>query len=168
MSASRILGIDPGLRNTGYAVIESNPGAPGGPSLCEAGVLRGGTGKLEARLLALHVGLLEVIDQFRPAAMAVEQLYAHYKHPRTAIIMGHARGTMLLAAALRAIPTHSYSATQIKKLISGAGRAGKDQIQRTVARELGLAQPPEPPDVADALAVALCHYYYRMRPGIEG
>ncbi|HMO37047.1 MAG TPA: crossover junction endodeoxyribonuclease RuvC, partial [Gemmatales bacterium] len=102
----------------------------------------------------LHQGLLEVIDQYHPRAMAVEQLYAHYKHPRTAIIMGHARGAMLLAASLRDLPTYSYSATQVKKLITGAGRASKEQMQLTVAQEMGLASPPEPSDVADALAVA--------------
>lgn len=157
---TRLLGIDPGLRITGYAVIDVTRQ---GPQLCEAGVLRGGEGPLESRLLALHQGLLEVIDQYHPKAMAVEQLYAHYKHPRTAIIMGHARGVIFLAASLRDIPTFSYSATQVKKLISGAGRASKEQIQRTVAQEMGLAAPPEPPDVADALAVALCHYYATLR-----
>lgn len=157
---TRILGIDPGLRLTGYAVLEIQPRAP---ALCEAGVLRGGEGSLDDRLLTLHQGLVELIDQYQPAAMAVEQLYAHYKHPRTAIIMGHARGVMLLAAGLRHVKTFSYSATQIKKLISGTGRAGKDQVQRTVAQELGLAEPPEPSDVADAIAVALCHHYARLR-----
>ena len=156
----RLLGIDPGLRITGYAVIDVSPQ---GPLLCEAGVLRGGEGPLETRLLALHQGLLEVIDLYHPKAMAVEQLYAHYKHPRTAIIMGHARGVIFLAASLRKIPTYSYSATQVKKLITGAGRASKEQIQHTVAREMGLAAPPEPPDVADALAIALCHYYSTLR-----
>ena len=157
---TRILGIDPGLGITGYAVIEVR--APG-PVLCEAGVLRGGAGALETRLRTLHEGLLEIIDQYHPAAMAIEQLYAHYQHPRTAIIMGHARGVMLLAAGLRNVACHSYSATRIKKLIAGAGRASKEQIQRTIAQEMGLAQPPEPPDVADALAVALCHYYATLR-----
>ncbi len=160
MANPRILGIDPGLGITGYAVIEARAG---GPALCEAGVLRGGEGTLEIRLRALHESLLEVIDQYRPASMAVEQLYAHYKHPRTAIIMGHARGVILLAASLRNVATTSYSATKIKKLITGAGRASKEQIQHTVAQEMGLSQPPEPPDVADALAVALCHYYATLR-----
>jgi crossover junction endodeoxyribonuclease RuvC len=160
----RLLGIDPGLRITGYAVIGVTRH---GPELVEAGVLRGGDGPLELRLKTLHQSLLEVIDQYHPKAMAVEQLYAHYKHPRTAIIMGHARGAMLLAASLRDIPTFSYSATQVKKLISGAGRASKEQMQHVVAQEMGLAAPPEPPDVADALAVALCHYYATMKRAVE-
>lgn len=160
MDNQRILGIDPGLRITGYAVIEAQADAA---VLVEAGVVRGGEGGLDERLRTLHEGLLEIIDQYHPSALAIEQLYAHYKHPRTAIIMGHARGVMILAAALRNIPTHSYSATMVKKMIAGAGRASKEQIQRTVAQEMGLAEPPQPPDVADALAVALCHFHASRR-----
>ena len=91
--------------------------------------------------------------------VAVEQLYSHYEHPQTAILMGHARGVIFLAAGQRGLPVISYAATRIKKTITGNGRASKEQVQRTVQRELGLPQLPEPPDVADALAVALCHYY---------
>src|SRR5438045_2772248 len=90
----RILGIDPGLHITGYAVIEVTPSRP---VLCEAGVVRGDGSSLPARLKALYDGIAEVIAQFRPQAMVVEQLFAHYRHPRTAIIMGHARGTVMLA-----------------------------------------------------------------------
>jgi crossover junction endodeoxyribonuclease RuvC len=100
-----------------------------------------------------------VIAQFSPEAMAVEELYAHYDHPRTAILMGHARGVIFLAAAQANMPVVSYASTKVKKLITGNGRAPKDQVQRTVQQELGLAHMPEPADVADALAVALCHYY---------
>ena len=95
--------------------------------------------------------------------MVVEQLYAHYDHPRTAILMAHARGVLLLAGAQLDLPVHSYNATTIKKTISGSGRAPKAQMQRVVQRELGLAQVPEPSDVADALAVALCQYYLSTR-----
>jgi crossover junction endodeoxyribonuclease RuvC len=105
-----------------------------------------------------------VIDQFHPQVVAVEQLYAHYQHPRTAILMGHARGVILLAAGQRNLPLVSYNATRIKKTITGNGRASKEQIQRTIERELGLDKTPEPPDVADALAVALCHYYVLRLP----
>ena len=99
------------------------------------------------------------MEQFAPEVVAVEQLYAHYKHPRTAILMGHARGVLFLAAAEKGLDVVSYSATRVKKTVTGSGRASKEQVQRTIQRELGLAQVPEPPDVADALAVALCHYY---------
>jgi len=154
----RILGIDPGLQITGYGVLEA--GATG-PIVCEAGFIRSTEGRerrdLADRLRALHSSLVEVIDQLRPKIVVVEQLYAHYAHPRTAILMGH-------AAAQHDLPVLSYSATRIKKTITGSGRAPKDQVQRTMQRELGLAQLPEPSDVADALAVALCHYYLQKLP----
>lgn len=157
----RILGIDPGLQITGYAVLEA---APRSPTVCEAGIIRvpQRSGELAGRILFLYNGIVEVIDQFRPEVVAVEQLYAHYQHPRTAILMAHARGVMFLAAAQRGLPVVSYNATRIKRTVTGSGRASKEQVQRTVQRELGLTKLPEPPDVADALAVSLCHYH-RLR-----
>jgi crossover junction endodeoxyribonuclease RuvC len=161
----RILGIDPGLQVTGYAVLEVGPQRP---LVCEAGVLRSSEGRAAAdmapRLCALYNGLVEVLNQFRPGVVAVEQLYAHYQHPRTAILMAHARGVIFLAAGLQGVPVVSYNATRIKKTITGHGRASKEQVQRTVQQELGLAQVPDPPDVADALAAALCHYYAQKLP----
>jgi crossover junction endodeoxyribonuclease RuvC len=157
--------VDPGLQITGYGVVEAGPR---GPLLREAGIIRSSEGRSPAdmapRVLALYNGIVEVVDQFRPQVVAVEQLYAHYQHPRTAILMAHARGVIFLAAAQRGLPVLSYNATRIKKTITGNGRAPKDQVQRTVQRELGLAALPEPPDVADALAVALCHYYALKMP----
>jgi crossover junction endodeoxyribonuclease RuvC len=157
----RILGIDPGLQVTGYGVIEI---VDRRPRACEAGVIRGTERQrkkldLALRLTNLYTGIVEVIEQYRPRAIAVEQLYAHYEHPRTAILMGHARGVLLLAAGQRDIPVTSYNATRIKKTITGHGRATKSQMQHAMLRELGLSNLPEPADVADALAVALCHYY---------
>ena len=155
-----ILGIDPGLNITGYGVIERGPA---GPRVVEAGILRGSEARekpeLAVRLRHLYQGMVEVIDQFKPALMAVEQLYAHYAHPRTAILMGHARGVMLLAGAVAGVRVASFNATTIKKTITGSGRAPKPQVQRAVQQELRLATLPDPPDVADALAVALCAYY---------
>jgi crossover junction endodeoxyribonuclease RuvC len=160
----RILGIDPGLQITGYAVLEVGPQ----PRVCEAGIIRSTEGRsvtdMAHRLLVIYNGIVEVMDQFQPGVVAVEQLYAHYDHPRTAILMAHARGMVFLAAAQRDVPVVSYNATRIKKTITGAGRASKDQVQRTIQRELGLAALPEPPDVADALAAALCHYYAQKKP----
>src|SRR5206468_993629 len=156
----RILGVDPGLQVTGYAVIEASAQSP---KVCEAGVIRSSTERakpnLEQRILNLYTGIVEVIDQFAPNSLAVEQLYAHYLHPRTAILMAHARGVIFLAAGQRNLPVVSYNATRIKKTLTGNGRAPKDQVQRAIQRELGLARLPEPADVADALATALCHYY---------
>src|SRR5207237_8142141 len=125
---------------------------------------KGASSDLAQRVRSLYDGILEVIDQFHPQTVAVEQLYAHYDHPRTAILMGHARGVIFLAAAQKDVPVVSYNATRIKKTITGSGRASKDQVQRTIQRKLGLAKLPEPPDVADALAVALCHYYLVKLP----
>lgn len=159
----RILGIDPGLQVTGYAVIE---GTARQPKVCEAGVIRTAEAKgdMARRLRSLYTGIAEIVEQFHPAVVVVEQLYAHYKHPRTAILMGHARGVIFLAAGQHDLPVVSYNATRIKKTITGNGRAGKEQVQRTIQRELGLATLPEPPDVADALAAALCHFYVQKLP----
>jgi len=156
----RIVGIDPGLQVTGYAVLEVGVN---GPKICEAGVIRSAEGRETAdmarRVCVLYDGLCEVLDQWKPNAMAVEQLFAHYDHPRTAILMAHARGAFFLAGAQRNIPVTSYAPTRVKKLVTGSGRADKEQMQNAVMRELGLAKPPEPHDVADALAIALCHYF---------
>jgi crossover junction endodeoxyribonuclease RuvC len=161
----RILGVDPGLQITGYAIVEVRAQ---GPLVCEAGVIRStkssSSADLEQRVRSVYTGIVEVIDQFQPQTVIVEQLYAHYDHPRTAILMAHARGVIFLAAAQKDLPVFSYSATSIKKTITGHGRASKEQMQRTIQRELGLADLPDPPDVADALAAALCHHYLRRRP----
>ena len=160
MTPPRILGVDPGLNLTGYAVIESHQRRP---RVLEAGVIRAAAGKTKAdmaqRLTLLYDGMDEIIQQFHPQIMVVEQLYAHYQHPRTAILMGHARGVLLLAGAKHGMTVRSYAATRIKRLITGSGRAPKSQVQRAVQQELGLASIPEPPDVADALAVALCEFH---------
>jgi crossover junction endodeoxyribonuclease RuvC len=161
-SPVRILGVDPGLQVTGYAVLET------GPRICEAGVIRSAEGRattdMAPRVRALYDGIVEVMEQFHPTVVVVEQLFAHYDHPRTAILMAHARGVIFLAAGQRELPVVSYNATRIKKTITGNGRASKEQVQRTIQRELSLAKLPEPPDVADALAAALCHYYTQKLP----
>ena len=153
---SRILGVDPGLGITGYGVVETTRG---NPRLVEAGVVRGGRGSLEQRLLVIHEGIADAIASFQPTAVAIEELYSHYERPRTAIVMGHARGVICLAAAQAKLPVFHYAATQIKKLLTGNGRAPKAQVQLAVCQEFALAQAPEPPDVADALAIALCHSF---------
>ncbi len=158
----RILGIDPGLNITGYGVLEA---ADGRLRLCEAGVVRGRSrGSLTKRLVEIHDGVADVIAAMKPDAMAIEELYSHYARPRTAILMGHARGVICLAAAQAGVPVAHYSATQIKRILTGSGRASKSQVQRAIQRELALSAAPEPPDVADALAIALCHYYLKDKP----
>ena len=159
--AVRILGVDPGLNITGYGVLEVARDRIG---VCEAGVVRGRTKRsLSQRLVEIRTGIADVIGTLKPDAMAIEQLYSNYKHPRTAILMGHARGVICLTAAEAHLTVESYSATQIKKVLTGNGRASKSQVQLAIRRELALTEIPDPPDVADALAVALCHYYLRVR-----
>ena len=160
----RILGIDPGLERTGYGVVELAAGV-GHPRLVEAGVVRTRPADpLGDRLAELLAGLEAVLAEFRPDAVAVEELYSHYAHPRTAILMGHARGVAILAAARAGVPIASYSATHVKKSLVGAGHASKEQVQRAVRNLFNLKETPEPPDVADALAVALCHAHRAARP----
>ena len=162
----RILGIDPGLNVTGYGVLEADGGRL---RLCEAGVIRGRSrGSLTARLVEIHEGVTDVIASLKPNVMALEELYSHYDRPRTAILIGHARGVICLAAAQAQIPVKHYAATQIKRILTGSGRAPKSQMQRAIQRELALAVAPEPPDVADALAAALCHYYLKDKPSGKG
>lgn len=156
-SPQRVLGIDPGLNITGYAVVEK---VGGKLKLVEAGVVRGKSrGDMPARLKEVFDGVSDVIDSLKPTDLAIEELYSHYERPKTAILMGHARGVICLAAEQAGLSIRSYAATQIKLLLTGNGRAPKSQVQRAICREFGLAAPPEPPDVADAMAIALCHYY---------
>ncbi len=152
-----VLGIDPGLNTTGYGVLQV---AVGGPRVREAGVVRGTQrGSLTGRLAEIFEGIAEVLATLKPVAVALEQLYSHYDRPRTAILMGHARGVICLAATQAGVPVISYASTKVKKALTGNGRASKAQMQQAVQRELKLAKLPEPHDVADALAIALCHYY---------
>jgi crossover junction endodeoxyribonuclease RuvC len=157
-----VLGVDPGLNITGYSLIRL---CDGRPRLIEAGIVRSRREQsLETRLAEIHRGIVDVLDSFHPAVMAIEQLYSHYKRPQTAILMGHARGVICLAAALAGIPIAHYAATQVKKTLTGSGRAPKDQMQDAICREFGLKAVPEPPDVADALAIAVCHLHFSRQP----
>jgi crossover junction endodeoxyribonuclease RuvC len=150
-----VLGIDPGLHRTGYAVVEYDKKIP---HLREAGVLTSKeSDPLELRLKSIYDSIEEVIEEFRPDLMVVENLYSHYSHPQTSVVMGHARGIVFLCAAHHKIPITCYAATRIKKSITGNGRASKMQVQRSIKSIMKLDTLPEPPDVADAIAVALCH-----------
>lgn len=150
----RVLGIDPGLRLTGYGVIDYHPVKP---KLVDGGVIRlDATATLAARLVELDAELDAILKEHRPDVCAVEQLYSHYAHPRTAILMGHARGVILLAAARRGVRVEQYPANRVKQSVTGHGHAAKHQVQRAIQNTWNLPAPPEPPDVADALAVALC------------
>ncbi len=160
----RILGIDPGLNTTGYGVLEF---VSRQPRLIEAGVVRSrasGSATLAERVREIHDGIADVIASLKPEVLAIEELYSHYDRPTTAILMGHARGVIVLTAAQAGIDVVSYAATQIKKTITGNGHAAKWQMQEAIRRELNLPTTPEPPDVADALAIALCHCYLSRNP----
>lgn len=150
----KILGIDPGLQRCGYACMEVHNGDD---KLIEAGVIRTNPDEsLEQRLDRIATDLKTILQSFKPAVVAVEQLYSHYAHPRTAILMGHARGVILQKCAEMDITVKSFSATRIKKSLTGNGRASKEQMQRSVQTILALSEMPEPNDVADAIAAALC------------
>ena len=155
----RVVGIDPGLNVTGYAVVEPSPQ---GPYVVEAGVIRPSArcSALGQRLAYLHQGLAEVLDAFPPGSLALERVHSHIKYPRTSI---------LLAAATRGIPVFGYAAARVKKTLTGSGRAPKPQIQHAIMIELRLASLPEPHDVADACALALCHFQVgRNTRGLPG
>jgi crossover junction endodeoxyribonuclease RuvC len=154
----RVVGIDPGLNVTGYAVVEPSPR---GPFVVEAGVIRPRSARADIgpRLLWIHQGIVDVLEAYPPGSIALEQVHSHVSYPRTAILMAHARGAIVLAAAQRQTPVFGYAATRIKKTLTGNGRAQKSQIQHAIMIELGLDRLPEPNDVADACAVALCHFH---------
>lgn len=158
----RVAGVDPGLNVTGYAIVE-----PNGPSVrvVEAGVIRThrASQDLATRLRTIHQGICELLDEFQVDALALEQVHTHLKRPQTAILMSHARGVIFLAAAQRNIPVTGYAAARIKKTLTGSGRAPKDQMQRAIQTELKLEALPEPHDVADACAVAICHLHIRRQ-----
>jgi crossover junction endodeoxyribonuclease RuvC len=149
----RVLGVDPGLRTTGYGVVDAEGGTF---RLIECGVLRPKTTlSLEARLAQLHAAMLEVVRATRPDCMVVEELWSAPKHPPTAVLMGHARGVIALAAGLCAVTFEELSHVTVKRALTGNGAARKDQVKTMVCVRLGLSVPPEPDDVSDALALAL-------------
>jgi crossover junction endodeoxyribonuclease RuvC len=150
----RVLGVDPGLNITGYGVVDY---AGGEPAVVEAGTIRPEPkATLAERIGQIHADLSALLEELSPDAVAVEKLYAHYKHPTTAIRMAHARGVILLAARQAGVNVTDLPATRVKKSLTGNGHASKGQVQRAVAGLCNLADPPEPADVADALAIALC------------
>lgn len=153
-SSYRVLGIDPGLHITGYGCVEFGPGEP---RIVEAGTLRTSPkADMSERLHQIHRDLTELLGELRPDVVAIEQLYSHYAHPRTSILMGHGRGVILLACKQAAIPVRNMPATKVKKSLCGNGHASKLQMQRSIQAVCKLPELPNPPDVADALAIALC------------
>lgn len=155
----RILGVDPGSRVTGYGCVDADA-ATGALTLVEAGVLRIGGPRgdrpLGERLVELDADFAELLARLRPGRIAMEGLFAHYKHPATAIVMGHARGVLLLGAQRAGVGVSEYKPAEIKIAVTGSGRASKEQMQGAVQAVFALAEPPTPNDVADALGAAVC------------
>lgn len=152
----RVLGIDPGSLLTGFGCLEPDPRAPGGARVIDGGVIRLKRGaSLSERLYQLHEDLTGIIRELRPDLIAVEALFTHYQKPAPVIVMGHARGVILLAAKQASLPLTELRPAEVKKAVTGFGNAKKPQIQRSIAAELGV-ELAGPADVADALAIALC------------
>lgn len=148
----RILGIDPGLRITGFGVIEKI-----GSQLVyvSSGCVVTGESGLPARLKTILDGLNEIIGQHKPEQVAVEQVFVNI-NPKSTLLLGQARGAAISAVVLRELPVYEYTALQVKQAVVGNGHARKEQVQEMVMRLLGLGERPRP-DAADALACAICH-----------
>jgi crossover junction endodeoxyribonuclease RuvC len=154
----KVLGVDPGTAATGYGVVETGNGVPGRfGRLIECGVIRFPRGRaLPHRLEELHAEIVALIRKHRPTALALENAFYH-KNVRTTLVLGHARGVVLLAAQQEGLAIAEYSPATVKKTVVGAGGASKPQVATMVARLLRLRQPPRPSDAADGVAIALTH-----------
>ena len=150
----KIFGIDPGSERTGYGCVE-RIGCRHSLVIC---------GSLSApvratfpdKLQVIHAGLGALLARHRPDCVAIENIF-HARNVRSALKLGHARGVALLAAAEAGLPVVEYTPAEVKRAVVGYGRAEKHQVQQMIKLLLGLSAPPTPHDVADALAVALCH-----------
>ena len=152
-----ILGIDPALTVTGYGVINVSGR---GISLIEAGVVTTSSkDNTPHRLDRIYEAVTKLISETSPDVMVLEKLYAHYRHPTTAYLLGQARGVICLACANKNLPLAEYAATRVKKAIVGKGLASKYQVQRMVASMLNINRLPKYTDVTDALALAIAHSY---------
>jgi len=155
----RILGIDPGLGITGYGIIESATF-----KIVEAGVIRTqAKTPIQDRLKKIFNSISNIIEEYSPNILVLEKIYSHYKHPTTAILMGHARAAACLACGIHGIRLVNYPSTRIKKAITGNGHASKIQVQRMVQDIFNLKNPPEPVDVSDALAMAISYCYIEKK-----
>jgi crossover junction endodeoxyribonuclease RuvC len=157
----RVLGIDPGTAILGYGVVESGSGPH--PRLIECGTLTTrARDPLPARLRILHDGLTALLTRHTPDTVAVESAF-YGRNVRTAVVLSHARGVILLAAEVAGVAIAEYSPALIKKTIVGRGAALKPQVGYMVAQLLRLKAPPSPEDAADGVAVALTHWMIASR-----
>ncbi len=161
----RILGIDPGLNITGYGVIEVSDSSF---RIIEGGVIKtSDKDPIYRRLGKVYKEIIDITKELSPDVLVLEKLYSHYRHPTTAILMGHVRGVICLVCATREIPLISYSATRIKKAVAGRGNASKYQVKMMVAKLLNLTQLPKYLDVTDALAVAIAYFYIGKKQALK-
>ncbi len=152
---ARVVGIDPGTRIAGYAVVDFD--RRGDAAIVDAGVFRlDADASLATRIRQLFEDITALIDEHAPTHMALEAVFSHTDHARTAIQMAHGRGVVLLAAELRGIPVAELPPAEVKRALTGNGNASKAQMQHAVMTQCQLATLPEPPDVADAIGIALC------------
>jgi crossover junction endodeoxyribonuclease RuvC len=149
-----ILGIDPGTATTGYGILEET--GSNYIILAYGCIKTSAKDSKEVRLQQIHQRVLDLIYQYQVEALAIEQLFFN-KNTRTAMLVGEARGVVLLAAAQAGLPVYEYTPLQVKKSLAGYGKATKDEVMTMVQLSLSLAKPPKPDDAADALACALCH-----------
>jgi len=159
-----VLGIDPGTAITGYGVVTKRE--DGSLALLECGVIRTSSAEpLPKRIREIFEGVQEIVERFKPDAVAVEDVFQG-KNVRSALTLGHARGAILLAAALRNLAIAEYSPREIKSAVVGTGNATKDQVGYMVQRQLRLKTPPTPADAADGVAAALCHFLVASSPSV--
>lgn len=155
LAGLRVMGIDPGLTRCGLSVVEAGRGRQVIP--VAVGVVRTPAGAdLSERLLRLSTAVREWIADYEPDVIAMERIFER-GNVSTVMHTAHAVGVLILAAAERGIPVHMYTPSEVKKAISGNGRADKKQMTTMITRILGLGEPPKPADAADALAIAVCH-----------
>ena len=161
-----VLGIDPGTASTGYGVVLGGGGAT--PSLVECGVIRTkARDPLPSRLREIFEGIRELIERHRPDALSVEDVF-YAKNVRTTVVLGHARGVILLAAELAGLPVNEYAPAEIKKAVVGTGAATKEQVQFMLTRLLRLKTAPQPSDAADGVAAALACLMSMAVPRLDG
>ena len=160
-----VIGIDPGTAITGYGVISGERMSP--PRLIECGVIRTRSrDPLPQRLEEIYSGIVELISRHRPEALAIEDVF-YARNVRTTIVLGHARGVILLAASQSRLDIAEYPPAAIKKAVVGTGAASKEQVQFMVARLLRLKTAPQPADAADGVAAALTYVMTASVPAVR-
>lgn len=161
----RIIGIDPSLNCTGFGILENNGEDT---KIISAGIVKTSSKELiQQRLNKIYSHTLDIIKEYKPHILVLEEIYSHYRYPAIAILLGYARGAICLACGQTKIPIKNYSAKRVKKAITGSGNASKRQVQQMIQRLLNLKEMPKPNDVSDALALALTYLYLNKKGTIK-